>query len=160
MIDVGFIDRVRGGIGIHHVLKGGVIKGEGFTEFSVVQIWICRGIGGGGGGGGVWITCRSSSEGMLGVRVCVMGIDSPGGGRGGSGDGILLFELLDGHITQKFVDVGRKTDGPRRPSGVGSANGMGSGRFHRSYGGDIRRPIKVDLVEFLSWLVNATVGGT
>ena len=30
MIDVGFIDRVRGGIGIHDVLKGGVIKGEGF----------------------------------------------------------------------------------------------------------------------------------
>ena len=28
MIDVGFIDRVRGGIGVHDVLKGGVIKGE------------------------------------------------------------------------------------------------------------------------------------
>ena len=36
MIDVGFIDRVRGGVGIHDVLKGGVIKGEGFTGFSVV----------------------------------------------------------------------------------------------------------------------------
>ena len=31
MIDVGFIDRVRERIGIHDVLKGGVIKGEGFT---------------------------------------------------------------------------------------------------------------------------------
>ena len=37
MIDVGFIDRVRWGIGIHDVLKGGVIKGEGFTGFSVVH---------------------------------------------------------------------------------------------------------------------------
>ena len=32
VIDVGFIDRVRGGIGIHNVLKGRVIKGEGFTD--------------------------------------------------------------------------------------------------------------------------------
>ena len=38
MIDVGFINRVGGGIGIHDVLKGGVIKGEGFTGFSIVQI--------------------------------------------------------------------------------------------------------------------------
>ena len=36
MIDVGFIDRVRGGIGVDDVLKGGVIKGECFTGFSVV----------------------------------------------------------------------------------------------------------------------------
>ena len=36
MIDVGFIDRVRGGIGIHDVLKGGVIKGEVLTGSSVV----------------------------------------------------------------------------------------------------------------------------
>ena len=47
MIDVGFIDGVRGGIGIHDVLKGGVIKGEGFTGFSVVQIRVCRGLWGG-----------------------------------------------------------------------------------------------------------------
>ena len=46
MIDVGFIDRVRGRIGINDVLKGGVIKGEGFTGFSVVQIRACRGLGG------------------------------------------------------------------------------------------------------------------
>ena len=39
--------------------------------------------------------------------------------RGGSGGGIVLFELLDGHITQEFVDVDRKDDGARRPSGVG-----------------------------------------
>ena len=38
MIDVGFIDRVRGGISLNDVLKGGVIKGEGFTWLSVVQI--------------------------------------------------------------------------------------------------------------------------
>ena len=46
MIDVGLIDRVRGGICIHDVLKGGVIKGEGFTGFSVVQIRVCSGIWG------------------------------------------------------------------------------------------------------------------
>ena len=46
MIDVGFIDRLRGGIGVHDVLKGGVIKGEGLTGFSVVQIRVCRGIWG------------------------------------------------------------------------------------------------------------------
>ena len=46
MIDVGFIDRVRWGIGIHDVLKGGVINGEDFTGFSVVQIRVCRGIWG------------------------------------------------------------------------------------------------------------------
>ena len=44
MIDVGSIDRVRRGIGVHDVLKGGVIKGEGFTGFSIVQIRVCRGI--------------------------------------------------------------------------------------------------------------------
>ena len=53
MIDVGFIDRVRGGIGIHDVLKGGVIKGEGFTGLSVVQIRVCRGIWGVGSPVGV-----------------------------------------------------------------------------------------------------------
>ena len=91
-----------------------------------------------------------------------MGIDSQFGWRGGSGGGIVLFELLDGHITQEFVDVGRKKDGARRPSGVGSARGRGSGRFPRSKSGDIRRPIKVgsvDLVEFLCGHVNATIGG-
>ena len=91
-----------------------------------------------------------------------MGIDSPFGWRGGSGSGIVLFELLDGHITQEFVDVGRKEDGARRPSGVGSARRRGRGRLPRGKGGDIRRPIEVgsvDLVEFLSWHVNATIGG-
>ena len=92
-----------------------------------------------------------------------MGIDSPFGWRGGSGGGIVLFELLDSHITQKFVDVDRKKDGSRRPSGGGSASGRGSGRVPRGNGGDIRRPIEVgsvDLVEFLGWHVNATIGGT
>ena len=42
MVDV-FIDRVRGGLGVHDVLKGGVIKGECLTGFSVVQIMVCRG---------------------------------------------------------------------------------------------------------------------
>ena len=46
MIDVGFIDRVRGRIGIDDVLKGGVIKGEGFTGFSVLQIRVYRGLWG------------------------------------------------------------------------------------------------------------------
>ena len=84
MIYVGFIDRVRGGIGVHDVLKGGVIKGEGLTGFSVVEIRVWRGIWG-------WITRGSVSVCLLGVRVCVMGIDSPFGWRGGSGGGIVLF---------------------------------------------------------------------
>ena len=91
-----------------------------------------------------------------------MGIDSPFGWRGGFGGGIVSFELLDGHITQKFVDVGRKVDGSRRPSGVGSASRRGIDRFPRGKGGDSRRPIEVgsmDLVEFLSWHVNATISG-
>ena len=92
-----------------------------------------------------------------------MGIDSPFGWRSGSGGGIVLIELFDCHITQEFVDVGRKKDGARRPSGGGSASGRGSGRFPRSKSGDIRRPIKVgsvDLVECLRWHVNATIGAT
>ena len=92
-----------------------------------------------------------------------MGTDSPFWWRGGSGGGIVLFELLNGHITQEFVDVGRKEDRARRPSGVGSARRRGRDRFPRGYGGDRRRPIEVgsvDLVEFLSWHVNATIGGT
>ena len=91
-----------------------------------------------------------------------MRIDSPFGWRGGSGGGIVLFELLDGHITQKFVDVGRKKDGSRRPSGVGSARRRCCGRFPRGNGGDIGRPIEVgsmDLVELFLWHVNATIGG-
>ena len=48
-----------------------------------------------------------------------MGNDSPFGWRGGSGGGIVLFELLDGHITQEFVDVGRKEVGPGDLLGVG-----------------------------------------
>ena len=91
-----------------------------------------------------------------------MGIVSPFGWRGGSGCGIVLFQLLDGHITQEFVDVGRKEDGTRRLSGVGSASRRRRGRLPRGNGGDRRRPIEVggvDLVEFLSWHVNATIGG-
>ena len=157
MIDVGFFDRVRGGIGVHDVLKGGVIKGEGLTGCSTFQITVCRGIW------SDWITFGSVSGGLLRVGVCVMGVDSPVGWRGGSGGGIVLFELLDGHITQKFVDVGRKKDGSRRPSGGGSASARGSGRLPKCNGGDIRRPSEVgsvDLLEFLCWHVNATIGGT
>ena len=58
MIDVWFIDRVRGGIGVHDVLKGGVIKGECLT-FIVVQIRISRGIRRG------WITSGSVSWWLL-----------------------------------------------------------------------------------------------
>ena len=82
-----------------------------------------------------------------------MGIDSPFGWRGGSGGGIVLIELLDGHITQEFVDVGRKEEEARRPSGGGSARRRGRDRFPRGKCGDRRRPIEVgsvDLVEFLS----------
>ena len=53
MVDVGFVDRVRGRIGIHGVLKGGFIKGEEFTGFSAVQIRVCRGIWGVGSPVGV-----------------------------------------------------------------------------------------------------------
>ena len=66
MVDVVFFDRVRGGIGVHDVLKGGVIKGECLTGFSVVQIMVYRGIWRG------WITCGSVSGCLIGVRVCVM----------------------------------------------------------------------------------------
>ena len=52
---------------------------------------------------GVWITCGSVSGWLLGLRGCVMGVDSPVGGRGGSGGGLVLFELLEGHITKTFV---------------------------------------------------------
>ena len=91
-----------------------------------------------------------------------MRIDCPFGWRGGSGGGIMLFELIDGHITQKFVDVGRKVDGSRRLSGGGSASRRGIDRFPRGKGGDSRRPIEVgsmNLVEFLCWHVNATICG-
>ena len=117
MIDVGFIDRVRGGIGIHDVLKGGVIKGEGFTGFSVVQIRVCRGIWRG------WITCGSVSGWLARGEGSVSWVLTALLGGGGSGGGIVLFELLDGHITQEFVNVGRKKDGARRPSGVGLPGG-------------------------------------
>ena len=118
--------------------------------------------GSAGESGGGWITCGSVSGWMLEGRVCVMGINSPFGGRVGSGGGIVLFELLDGHITQKFVYVGRKKDGARRPPGSGSTRRRGRSRLPRGNGGDIRRPIKVssvNLVEFFSWHVNATIGG-
>ena len=75
-----------------------------------------------------------------------MGIYSPFGGRVGSGGGIVLFELLDGHITQEFVNVGRKKDGARRPSGGGSTRRRGRGRLPRGNGGDIRRPIDGSVV--------------
>ena len=96
------------------------------------------------------------------AKVEQRGIDSPFGWRGGSGGGIVLFELLDGHITQKFVDVGRKVDGSRRPSVVGSARRRCIGRFPRGNAGDIKRPSEVgsmDLVELLCWHANATIGG-
>ena len=63
--------------------------------------------------------------------VCVMGIEIVFEWRGGSGGCIVLFELLDGHITQNFVDVGRKKDGSRRPSGGRSASRRCSGSFLR-----------------------------
>ena len=91
-----------------------------------------------------------------------MGIGSPFGRRWGSSGGIVLFELLDGHITQKVVDVGRKVDGVRRLSGGGSARRRGIDGFPRGKGGDSRRPIEVgsmNLVEFLCWHVNATICG-
>ena len=70
MIDVSFIDRVRWGIGVHDVLKGGVIKGECLTGCSFVQIRVCRGLWSG------WITCGSVSVLLVWERVCVMGIES------------------------------------------------------------------------------------
>ena len=113
MIDVCLVDRVMGGVGIHEILMGGVIKGEGCTGLSVIQIIFYRGIWRG------CITYWSVSGWMPGVRVCVLGIDSPFGWRCGSSSGIVLLELLDSHITQKFDNVSRKVDGARKPSGVG-----------------------------------------
>ena len=52
-----------------------------------------------------------------------MGIDSPFLWRCGSGGGIVLFELLDGLITQKFVDGGSEVAGARRLSGGGLPEG-------------------------------------
>ena len=109
--------------------------------------------GSAGDSGGGWITCGSVSGWLLGGWVCVTNINSPFGGRGGSGGGIVLFELLDGHITQKFVNGGRKKDGARRP---GSTRRRGRSWLPRGNGGDIRRPIEVssvNLVEFFSWHV-------
>ena len=112
--------------------------------------------------GGVGSPVGVSLGACSGVRVCGMSIDSPFGWRCGSGGGIVLFDLLDGHITQKFVDVGRKVDWSRRPSGVGSARRRCIDRFPRGKGRDIRRPMEVgsiNLVEFLCWHVNATICG-
>ena len=91
-----------------------------------------------------------------------MSTDSPSGWRCGSHGGIMLLELLDGHITQKFVDVGRKVDGARGLSGGGSARMRGIDRFPRGKGGDSSRPVEVgsmNLVEFLCRHVNATICG-
>ena len=91
-----------------------------------------------------------------------MGIDRTFGWRCGSGGSIVLLELLDAHITQKFVDVGSKVDGARRVSGGGSARRRGIDRFPTGKGGDSRRPIEVGsmiLVEFFCWHVNATICG-
>ena len=58
-----------------------------------------------------------------------MSIDIPFGWRCGSNSGIMLFELLDDDITQKFVDIGWKVDGARRHSGGVSARRRGIDRF-------------------------------
>ena len=83
--------------------------------------------GSAGESGGLDHLWECFSGGRHGVRVCVMGIDSPFGWRGESGGGIVLFELLDGPVTQKLVDVGRKKDGSRRPSGGAVTEGGGEG---------------------------------
>ena len=100
--DVCFVDRVVGGVGIHDMLKGGVTKGEGFTGLSVVQIIvyrrICR----------EWLTSGSVIGLLIGMKVGVTGTDSPFWWRCGSCSGIMFLELLDGHITQKFLNVSRR----------------------------------------------------
>ena len=101
MIDVCFVGREIRGVGIHEMLKGGVIKGEGFTGLSVVQIIVYMGILRG------WLTGGSVSRLLVRWRVSVMRIDSPFGWRCGSSSGIMLLEFLYGHITQQFVNIGR-----------------------------------------------------
>ena len=148
MIDVGFVDRVMGGAGIHETFKGRVIKGEGLQGSLLAQSLSPGNL-------------ESFSGCLIRLRVSVMGIDSPFGWRCGSSSGIVLLELLDGHITQNFVS--RKVDGARRPSGVGSPSRRRIDRFPRGKGGDSRRPIEVgrmNLVEFISWHVNSTIDGT
>ena len=110
---VSFIDRVRGRIGIHDVHKGGVIKAEGFTGFSIVQIRVCRGIWGG------WITRGSVSGWLVGGRVCVMSINSPSGG------GVdlvvalcFLSSLMATSLKSLYMLAGRKM-GPGDLLGVG-----------------------------------------
>ena len=44
------------------MLKGGVIKGEGFTGFSVVQIMVCREVWGGGVGSPVGVSVGGCSR--------------------------------------------------------------------------------------------------
>ena len=160
MIDVCFVGREIRGVGIHEMLKGGVIKGEGFIGLSVVQIIVYMGIWRG------WLTGGSVSRLLVRWRVSVMGIDSPFGWRCGSSSGIVLLEFLYGHITQQFVNIGRWVDGSRRHSGVGCP-GDGcptrSGRktFPRGKGVDMRGLIEVNSmnpVEFLSKDVNSTIG--
>ena len=113
MVDVGFIDRVRGRIGIHDVLKGGVIKGEGFTGLSVVQIRVCRGIWGGvgspvgvsvggcsGEGSVSWILTALLGEGLdLVVALC------------------FLSSLMATSLKSLYMLAGRKM-GPGDPLGV------------------------------------------
>ena len=72
-----------------------------------------------------------------------------------------LSSLMATSLKSLYMLAGRKM-GPGDLLGVGLPGGGGRGRLPRGNGGDIRRPIKVssvNLVEFFSWRVNATIGG-
>ena len=118
MVDVGFIDRVRGRIGVHDVLKGGVIKGEGFTEFSVVQIRVCRGIWGGVGSPvGVSVGGCSSEGSVSWVLTALLG-----GGLDLVVALCFLSSLMATSLQSFYMLAGRKM-GPGDLLGVGLPGG-------------------------------------
>ena len=117
MIDVGFIDRVRGRIGIHDVLKGGVIKGEGFTGFSVDQIRVCRGVWGVGSPVGVSVGGCSGEGSVSWVLTALLG-----GGLDLVVALCFLSSLMATSLKSLYMLAGRKM-GPGDLLGVGLPGG-------------------------------------
>ena len=117
MVDMGFIDRVRGGVGVHDVLKGGVIKGEGFTGFSVVQIRVCRGIWGVGSPVGVSVGGCSREGSVSWVLTALLG-----GGLDLVVALCFLSSLMATSLKSLYMLAGRKM-GPGDLLGVGLPGG-------------------------------------
>ena len=123
MVDVGFIDRVRRRISIRDVLKGGVIKGEGFTGFSAVQIRVYRGIWGVGSPVGVSVGGFSGVGSVSWVLTAFLG--------GGLDLEVALFflsSLMATSLKSLYMLAGRKM-GPGDILGVGLPGGGEEGGF-------------------------------